>query len=62
MGLTLSERQHRTIATALTILSAVVIAATVAGVFWLISAFFNRFANVLNGINSRRQRRNAANL
>jgi len=46
MGLALTERQHRTVAAALTILSAVVIAATVAGVFWLISAFFNRFANV----------------
>jgi predicted PurR-regulated permease PerM len=46
MGLTLSERQHRTIATALTVLSAVVIATTMAGVFWLVGVFFNRFANV----------------
>ena len=46
MGLELSERQRATITVALTILSAVVIAATVAGVFWLIGAFFNRFANV----------------
>jgi predicted PurR-regulated permease PerM len=46
MGLELSERQRRTVATALTILSAVVIVATVAGLFWLVGAFFSRFANV----------------
>jgi predicted PurR-regulated permease PerM len=46
MGLALSERQHRTIAAALTILSAVVIVATVGGMFWLVGAFFSRFANV----------------
>jgi len=46
MGLTLSERQHRTIAAALTIVSAVVIVATVGGVFWLVGVFFSRFANV----------------
>lgn len=46
MSLPLSERQQRTVAVALTILSAVVIAATVAGAFWLIGAFFSRFANV----------------
>lgn len=46
MGLTLSERQQRTVAAALTILSAVVIVATVGGVFWLVGVFFSRFANV----------------
>jgi predicted PurR-regulated permease PerM len=46
MGLVLSERQHRTVAAALTILSTVVIVATVAGLFWLVGAFFSRFANV----------------
>ena len=46
MGLVLSERQHRTIAAALTILSTVVIVATVAGLFWLVGSFFSRFANV----------------
>ncbi|PWB70550.1 MAG: AI-2E family transporter [Holophagae bacterium] len=46
MGLTLSERQQRTVAAALTILSAVVIVATVGGVFWLVGVFFSRFASV----------------
>jgi predicted PurR-regulated permease PerM len=46
MGFTFSERQHRTIATALTIVSAAVIIATVGGVFWLVGSFFSRFANV----------------
>ena len=46
MGLVLSERQHRTVAAALTILSTVVIVATVAGLFWLVGSFFRRFANV----------------
>jgi predicted PurR-regulated permease PerM len=46
MGLVLSERQNRTVAAALTILSAVVIVATVGGVFWLVGVFFSRFANV----------------
>jgi predicted PurR-regulated permease PerM len=46
MGLVLSERQQRTVAAALTILSAVVIVATVAGLFWLVASFFSRFSNV----------------
>ena len=46
MGLELSERQQSTVASALTILSAVVIVATVGGLFWVIGAFFSRFSNV----------------
>lgn len=46
MGLALSERQHHTIASALTILAGVVIVVTVAGLFWLVGAFFGRFSNV----------------
>jgi predicted PurR-regulated permease PerM len=46
MGLELTERQQSTIASALTILSAVVIIATIGGLFWLIGSFFNRFSNV----------------
>lgn len=46
MNLELSERQHATIAAALTIVSAAVIIATIGGVFWLVGAFFSRFANV----------------
>ena len=46
MSFELSERQQRTVAAALTILSAVVIVATVGGVFWLVGVFLSRFANV----------------
>ena len=46
MSFELSERQQRTVAAALTILSAVVIVVTVAGFFWLVGAFFSRFSNV----------------
>jgi predicted PurR-regulated permease PerM len=46
MGLALSERQQRTVAAALTILSAVVVVVTVFGVFLLVGAFFKRFSGV----------------
>jgi predicted PurR-regulated permease PerM len=46
MPLQLSERQRDTVAAAITILSAFIILAAVGSVFWLIGAFFNRFANV----------------
>jgi predicted PurR-regulated permease PerM len=46
MPLTLSERQHSTVAAAVTILSACVIVAALGGVLWLTGAFFSRFSNV----------------
>jgi predicted PurR-regulated permease PerM len=46
MTLTLSERQHTTVAAAVTILSAVVIIAAIGSLLWLIGAFFNRFSTV----------------
>jgi predicted PurR-regulated permease PerM len=46
MSFELSERQQTTIATAITILSAVIIVAAVGLVFWVIGAFFSRFSNV----------------
>ncbi len=46
MPLQLSERQQSTVSTAVTVLAALVIVIAVAGVFFLIGAFFNRFANV----------------
>ncbi len=42
-----STRQKQTIATALTILSALVILGTLAGIAWLIAIFFNRFSLVI---------------
>jgi predicted PurR-regulated permease PerM len=45
--LELSERQQNTVATAITILSAVIILAGVGLVGWIIGAFLNRFTNVL---------------
>jgi len=47
MPLQLSERQPSTVATAITILSAVIILAGIGLVGWIIGAFLNRFANVL---------------
>lgn len=44
--LRLSERQRATIATALTILAAVVIVAAVGALVWLFAAFLQRFSNV----------------
>jgi len=46
MPLELSERQQSTVATAITILSAIIIIAAIALVCWLVGAFVNRFANV----------------
>jgi predicted PurR-regulated permease PerM len=46
MALELSDRQRTTVAAAVTILSAVIIVAAIGAIFWLIGAFFNRFANV----------------
>ncbi len=46
MPLELSERQQTTVATAVTILSAVIIIAAIALVCWVIGAFVNRFSNV----------------
>jgi predicted PurR-regulated permease PerM len=46
MTLELSERQHNTVAAAITILSAIIIVAAIGLVCWLIGAFVNRFSNV----------------
>lgn len=46
MPLSLSERQQSAIATAITILAALVIVAAVGGFFWLAGAFLQRFSNV----------------
>ncbi len=46
MALELSERQQNTVAAAITILSAVIIVVAIGALFWIIGAFFNRFANV----------------
>jgi predicted PurR-regulated permease PerM len=46
MPVELSERQQNTVATAITILSAVIIVAAIGLVCWVIGAFVNRFANV----------------
>ena len=46
MQIDLSERQQNTVATAITILSAVIIVAGVGLVCWLIGAFVNKFSNV----------------
>jgi predicted PurR-regulated permease PerM len=46
MALQLSERQQNTVAAAITILSACIILVAIGGLFLLIGAFFNRFANV----------------
>ena len=42
----LGERQQKTIATALTIVAAIVIAAAILGLFWLLAIFLNYFAHV----------------
>lgn len=47
MAIELSKRQQDTVATAVTILSAVIIVAGVGLVCWIIGAFVNRFINVL---------------
>ena len=47
MPLELSERQQSTVATAVTILSAVIILAGIGLVCWIIGAFVHRFTNVL---------------
>jgi predicted PurR-regulated permease PerM len=44
--LTLSRRQEATIASALTILAAVIILAAVGALLWLVGAFLDRFSNV----------------
>jgi predicted PurR-regulated permease PerM len=46
MPLELTDRQQSTVASAITILAALVILIAIAGVFVLIGAFFNRFSNV----------------
>jgi predicted PurR-regulated permease PerM len=46
MPLELSPRQHATVVTALTVLSAVVVVAAVGGLFWLVSLFLERFSHV----------------
>jgi predicted PurR-regulated permease PerM len=46
MALELSERQQATVSAAVTILAALVIVIAVAGVFFLVGAFVNRFSNV----------------
>jgi predicted PurR-regulated permease PerM len=46
MNLTFTERQTRTVATAVTILSVLVILAAVGGVFWLIAWFLRSFSGV----------------
>ena len=42
----LSERQQQTIAIALTIVAAIVIATTVLGLFWLLALFVRTFSHV----------------
>lgn len=46
MSLELSDRQQNTVATAITILSALIIVAAIGLVCWLVGAFINRFSNV----------------
>lgn len=46
MSMELSERQKATLAAAITVLSAVVILAAVAALFWLLGAFLARFSHV----------------
>ncbi|MGH9463003.1 MAG: AI-2E family transporter [Vicinamibacteria bacterium] len=46
MNLTLTERQTRTVAVAVTIISVLVILAAVGGVFWLVAWFLRSFSNV----------------
>lgn len=47
MQVELSERQETTVSAAITIVAALVIVIAVGGIFWLVGAFFSRFANVL---------------
>jgi predicted PurR-regulated permease PerM len=42
----LSDRQQKTVAAAITILAAIVIAAAVLGLFWLLASFLSHFSNV----------------
>jgi predicted PurR-regulated permease PerM len=46
MPIELSSRQQNTVATAITILAAVIIVAAIGLVLWVFGAFFSRFANV----------------
>jgi len=46
MALELSERQQNTVATAVTILSALIIIAAIGLICWLVGAFVNHFSNV----------------